>query len=414
MNFEELNLIPQLILALKDLDFKSPTQIQEKSIPLILDKKNVLAISETGTGKTAAFILPIIQLIIEENKQSKNSDIKAIILAPTRELVTQIYENSIKYSKYTNLKTQFIHSGLDKKIQNEKLKENIDILIITPNKLLNLLKEKIINLKNLKYLVLDEADNIIKTGFKSDLNEILKHTPFKIQTILFSATISDEIEKLAKNIQKDHIKIKINQKIDINKIEQNVYFVLYSNKQKLLLDLLKKKEVKSAIIFTNSKNTSDNLVRFLTENNIKSQALHSAKSDIHRNRVINNIKNRKIKYLIATDLASRGLDIDNITHVINYEIPQKPEIYTHRIGRVGRGENSGTIFSLCSLEERNFFRKIEQQNNIKLKTHPYHSDVVKNAKPKEAKPQHKKIEHTINKKRLKAKFAKPSKKSKRL
>lgn len=410
MNFEELNLKPELIKALNELNFTLPTQIQEKTIPLILEKKDILALAQTGTGKTAAFALPILNLLLDDNIKTIEKNPKAIILAPTRELANQIYEDVNNYSKYTLLNVQLIHAGLEYEQQENALKNKMDLLIITPNKLLILLQQKMLTLANLQYLVLDEADKIIQTSANADLKEILKLTPFEIQTLLFSATMSPQIQELAKNIQKNHIKIDLKNEPK-QQIDQNVLFVIKQNKEKLLLDLLNKKEVKSAIIFTNSKNTADHLVRFLTENQIKSEALHSAKSDTHRTKVINNIKSRKIKYLIATDLAARGLDIDNITHVINYEMPITPESYTHRIGRVGRAEVRGTTFTLCSLDERNYFKKIEQKNKLQMLTHAYHSDVVKNAKAKDAKPKYKQIDHTINKNRLKAKFAKHPKKS---
>lgn len=409
MNFKDFNLNQNLTKALDEINFTIATKIQKQTIPLILDKKNILAISKTGSGKTLAFSLPILQLL-----ESNTNKLSAIILVPTRELVNQIYKNIKEYSKYIKLNIGLIHAGLDLEEQENTLKNKPQLLITTPNKLRLLLEQKQLSIENLDYLVLDEADKIIELGANVDLKYIFKKAPYNLQIMLFSATFDSKIEELVENFQKDFIKVQIKEEQEKQNIQEFVYYVDSHNKNKLLLDLINKKELKSSIIFTNSKLDADNLVRFLTENNIKSEALHSAKSDTHRTKVINNIQTRKIKYLIATDLAARGLDIDNITHVINYQIPQNPQIYTHRKGRVGRAEKIGISISLCSLDDRNYFRKIEQNNKIKMQTSEFHSNVVLNAKPKDAKPQQKKIEHTINKKRLKSKFAKPSKKSKRL
>lgn len=379
MNFNDFNFNGNLNKALSDLEFDVLTSIQEKSIPLILNKKNLLAISYTGSGKTVAFVLPVLENLLKE-KQNKNS-LDIIILVPTRELCLQINDFLLELLKYNDeilVKNAF--GSRSSEIVDEKIKNDLpNVLISTPVKLKEYLEKDVINFDNLKTFILDEADLLLEQNTDLSLKYIFKKIPLQTQKLMFSASFNDEVENTAKFFLKYYDKIKIDDDLfDLNLIEQNAFFVDKQNKDKLLLDLLDKKEVKSGIIFTNTKDTADNLVRFLVENNIKVEALHSAKSNFHRIKVINNLKLRKNKFLVSTDLGSRGLDIDNLTHVINYQIPQNAQNYLHRIGRVGRAGNKGIIFNLVTLEDRKNFKKIEQLNKdkIKLVTHEYHSQVV--------------------------------------
>jgi len=380
MSFQDFKLRNELIKVLEELNYKIPTPIQEDSIPKILEGKDLLGIAQTGTGKTAAFSLPILDSFLNKKIKSKKQHPKALILAPTRELCAQIGENIKAYSKYTKIKTLVTYGGVSSEPQIKALNEIQDILIATPGRLVDLIEQKNVFLDEIEFLVLDEADNLIKMGLRVDLKKILKKLPKNKQNLFFSATMNKEIKSTANELLIDPIKIEIDiEEINLKLIEQNVFYVLKEHKIKTLLEILKKKEVRSALIFTNSKLTSDNIIRSLTKNNIKSEALHSGKSNTHREKVIRHIKTKEIKYLVATDLASRGLDFCDMTHVINFEIPKDFESYTHRIGRIGRAGKKGVAYSLCSLEERNFFKKIEEANKypIKVIKHDYHSNLVK-------------------------------------
>lgn len=401
MTFDKFNFDENLNKALIDINFVEPTQIQAETISKILEGNDLLGIAQTGTGKTAAFSLPILQQIIENEKEVEIGFPRVVILAPTRELVAQIGENIQSYSKYTPFKTEIVYGGVKPEKQIEALKKKIDILVATPKRLADLMKEKIISLKNLDYFVIDEADKVIQTSARVDLHKVMQKLPIKRQSLFFSATFDEDVEKLSNEILKKAIKVKIEGENLKGSISEKVLYVKQEQKNRLLLELLEKKEVRSAIIFTNTKRVADDLVRFLTENDIRSEALHSNKSNTHRTKVVNHIKSREIKFLIATDLASRGLDIDNITHVINYEVPPKVEDYVHRIGRTGRAGLNGIAMTLCNIEQRSYFKKIENNRNIEMMTHPYHSDVARKAKGKEAKPKFKKVKHNYKGKKKK-------------
>jgi len=401
MDFKELKLIGELTDAIKDTGYTTPTQIQKEAIPHILNGKDLLGLAQTGTGKTAAFVLPILQLILNNSKSIEVGKPRVLILAPTRELVTQIGKSIETYAKHTQIKHLALYGGVGVEINLEKLKEPIEIIVATPRKLNDLLEEKIISLKSLDFFVLDEVDKMLDAGTIFDLKKIIKILPRKRQSLFFSATLPEEVSDLVDDLLTKPVKIDVeNQRINIDKIEQNVMFVKTEHKFKLLLEILKKKEVKSAIIFANSKDSADNLVRFLRNNGILSEALHSQKSQTHRAKVVGNIKSRKIKFLIATDLASRGLDIDNITHVINFELPTNAQGYVHRIGRTARAGNSGIAYSLCAPDEKNFLNNVEKFTGVKINvlTHSYHSEFAKNATGKDAKPKSKKKKSNIKKK----------------
>lgn len=380
MIFRDLKIKEELIKALDELNYITPTQIQEKALPFILEGKDLLGIAQTGTGKTATFSLPILNSFLEQNKKSMEKHPRALILAPTRELCAQIGQNLAAYSKYTDTTSLVTYGGVSAGPQIEALKKRQDILIATPGRLVDLVEQKDVFLEDIEVLVLDEADKIIKMGFRADLKKILKKLPKPRQNLFFSATMNKEIKQTALEILEDPVNVEIEEeKVNLNLIEQNVLYVLKENKLKTLLELLKRKEVKRAIIFANSKLNADNIVRYLSNNNIKSEALHSGKSNTHREKVIRHVQLNEIKFMVATDLVSRGLDFTNMTHVINFDIPNDFENYVHRIGRIGRAGKKGVAFSLCSLDERNNFKKIEGENKSHINTvnHEYHSNLVK-------------------------------------
>lgn len=388
MNFDELKLNVELSKAIKELDYKILTQIQIDSIPHILKGNDLLGIAKTGTGKTACFCLPILNKLLLTPKKVEIGQPRAIILAPTRELCAQIGENLDLYSKYTKIKSIVLYGGVSTEDQIENLKKPYDIIVATPIRLYDLMEENIIKIENTEFFVLDEADKIIELDLRIALKKIIKSLPRKKQSLFFSATMNEKIEELANEILVNPIKIKSEEKINLDLIEQNVMFVKKENKNKLLLELLSKKEAKSAIIFTNSKASADNIVRFLTEYKIRSEALHSGKSNVHREKVVEHLKTRYIKYLVSTDLGSRGLDFENISHVINYEIPTNAEDYIHRIGRTARYQSKGVSLSFCASDEKSALDRIEALTKIKMKVlhNPYHNESAKTAKGSDAKP----------------------------
>ena len=404
MTFDKFNFDEKLQKALADVNYIEPTPIQDQTISKILEGNDLLGIAKTGTGKTAAFCLPILQLMLQNEKEVVAGSPRTIIIAPTRELVAQIGEDMKNYAKYTPFNIEIVFGGVAPGKQIELLSKRVDILVATPTRLVDLIREKVVDLDGLDYFVIDEADKVIQVSSSVDLKFISYKLPSKIQSLFFSATMSEDIEKLANELLKKAIRVRIDGDNDKGVIYEKVLYVKKENKEKLLLDLLKKKEVKSAIIIMNTKLAADNLVRFLTENGIRSEALHSSKSNTHRAKVVNHIKSREIKFLIATDLASRGLDIDNITHVINFDVPPKVTDYVHRIGRTGRADLDGFALTLCGVEERGFFKAIEDNRNIELLTHAYHSDAAKNATAKDINPPSRKAPFKFKPKKKKKSF----------
>ncbi len=380
MSFSDFKLRDELMKALEDVKYLAPTPIQEQSIPYIMQKKDLIGIAQTGTGKTAAFSLPILNSFLESKTKTKYGHPRALILAPTRELCAQIGKNIEAYAKYTDFKVLVTYGGVSPEPQIAALKGTVDILVATPGRLIDLVEQKNVSLDDVETLVLDEADKLIQMGLRVDLRKIIRKLPKVRQNLFFSATMNKETKSTASELLIDPVKIEIEiEEISLKLIEQNVLYVLKEHKIKALLELLGKKEVKSAIIFTNSKIHADDIVRSLTKNNIKSVALHSGKSNTHREKVVRWVGLKEIKFLIATDLASRGLDFCDMTHVINFDIPRDFENYLHRVGRIGRAGKKGVSYSLCSLDERNFFKKIEEDNKYPIKTtaHEFHSNLVK-------------------------------------
>lgn len=393
-NFNDFNLDEKLLQALEKLSFREPTPIQREAIPLILEGEDILGLAQTGTGKTATFSLPILQQLLHSNKETKEQYPKALILAPTRELCAQIEKNLGDYAKFTNFTSYAAFGGVSPEPQIETLQKKVDILIATPGRLVDLVQQKNVFLDDVDTLVLDEADHIIEMGLRVDLKKILKSLPKERQTLLFSATMKQELKEISLEIFKSNpgsrdVNYKVveitPEEVDLKLIQQQVLYVLKEHKIKAMLELLKQKEVKYVLIFTNTKQSADDIVRSLTKNNIKSFALHSGKSQTHREKVVRLLSIRELKVVVATDLAARGLDFEHMTHVINFEIPNSAEKYTHRVGRIGRAGKQGKAYSLCSLDERDSFEKIIVTSKYPITTymHDLHSNQVKtNSKQK--------------------------------
>ncbi|MDX2191370.1 MAG: DEAD/DEAH box helicase [Bacteroidota bacterium] len=359
MLFQDLNLIEPILKALQKTGYKNPTPIQEQAIPIILKGKDLLGCAQTGTGKTAAFAIPIIQKL--HTAVNPTRGIKALILTPTRELAIQIQENIETYGQFTGLKHLVIFGGVSQVPQVDKLKKGVDILVATPGRLLDLMNQNWIRLNELQILVLDEADRMLDMGFVNDVKKIIAKIPPQRQTLFFSATMPKEIMALANSILRNPEKVEVSPvSSTVEIIEQMVFCVESANKRPLLAHLLKEKNIKSALVFTRTKHGADKVVKDLLRIGVTAEAIHGNKSQNARQRALNNFKDGETRVLVATDIAARGIDIDDLSHVINYELPNIPETYVHRIGRTGRAGASGIAYSFCEREEQAYLRDIEK------------------------------------------------------
>ena len=384
-SFKNLKLIPALEQALTKQGYTIPTPIQSKSIPGLLQGKDLIGIAQTGTGKTAAFVLPILQKMTEKYPRT----IKTLVLAPTRELAAQIGESFSVYGEFLKFKHTVIFGGVGQGRQVQALNKGVDIVVATPGRLLDLMNQRKLTLNNVEFFVLDEADRMLDMGFIHDIKKIIAKLPQKKQTLFFSATMSPEINKLAKSLLKDPIHVEVAaQATTVNFVKQYVFFIDPGSKENLLLELLSQKHLTSVLIFTRTKHKANKVAVFLNKNNISSDAIHGNKSQNARTKALKDFKTGKVKVLVATDIAARGIDIDNISHVINFELPNEPESYVHRIGRTARAGAEGTAFSFCAAGERNFLRDIERliRQNIEVMDHTFHSETAKNAVGAAAKP----------------------------
>lgn len=381
MSFKNLQLSEPLLKALDAQGYSTPTPIQKQAIPFVLDGRDLLGVAQTGTGKTAAFGLPILEIL--NNKQYSKKGIKSLILTPTRELAIQIDESLAAYGKFTRLTHAVIFGGVSQVSQVQKLKRGIDILVATPGRLLDLMNQGHVNLRDLEIFVLDEADRMLDMGFIHDVKKIIKHLPERRQTLFFSATMPEEIQKLANLLLKDPKKVEVTPASStVDKIQQSIYFTNKPDKGKLLLHLLESNGISSALVFTRTKHGADKVARLLDKAKIRSAAIHGNKSQNSRQNALNNFKNGNLSVLVATDIAARGIDIDELSHVFNYDLPNVPETYVHRIGRTGRAGNEGMAISFCAAEERKELRDIEKLAAIKIPViegHPYPMDL--NAAP---------------------------------
>ena len=377
MTFTDLKLIKPLVLALDKKGYIDPTPIQEQAIPHILAGKDVFGCAQTGTGKTAAFALPILQQLNAKKENDKSRAIKALILAPTRELALQISDSFLAYGKNLGLSHTTVFGGVSQNKQTADLRRGVDILVATPGRLLDLMNQGFVKLQNVEYFVLDEADRMLDMGFINDIKKVIAKLPAKKQTLFFSATAAPEIMKLANTILKDPIRVSVTPAATTAVlVQQSVYYVKRENKRFLLNHVLKNGTIEHVLVFTRTKRGADKVAKDLNSNGIKAEAIHGNKSQGARERALKGFKNRTIRVLVATDIASRGIDVDKLSHVINYEIPEQAETYVHRIGRTGRAGSSGIALSFCAQEEMSYLRdinKLIKKNIDVVAKHPYSS-----------------------------------------
>jgi ATP-dependent RNA helicase RhlE len=373
MTFKELNLVEPILKALQEEGYTTPTPIQSQAIPQILEKRDLLGCAQTGTGKTAAFAIPVLQNLKDKNFPG----IKALVLTPTRELAVQIGESFEAYGRYIKLRHTVIYGGVSQLHQTNALKRGVDIIIATPGRLLDLMNQGFINLSRLEILVLDEADRMLDMGFINDIKKIIAKTPVRRQTVFFSATMPSEIQGLVAEILNNPVKISVTPVSSAAEtIRQAVYFVEKPNKKALLQHVIQQEEIDNVLVFTRTKHGADKVANDLNKIGIKSEAIHGNKSQGARQRALNNFKSKMTRVLVATDIAARGIDVDDLSFVINYELPNMPETYIHRIGRTGRAGAKGVALSFCDNEERSYLKDINKLPNLNIsivREHPYES-----------------------------------------
>lgn len=412
MTFEQLNLIPTILKSLQDENYSSPTDIQSRAIPLVLDGNDVLGSAQTGTGKTAAFAIPIIQHLAQDQDRSHGRrKILSLIVTPTRELAIQIGESFDTYGKYTNVKTTVVFGGVSQGSQTNALRAGVDVLVATPGRLLDLMDQGYISLSDVKYFVLDEADRMLDMGFIHDIKKLLKVLPRQRQSLFFSATMPKSILKLSQEILKNPKKVEVSPvSSTAETIQQKLYMTNKSSKKELLLHLLKDPDLDQVLLFSRTKHGADRIVRDLRKKRIESAAIHGDKSQGQRQRALGEFKDGKLRLLVATDIAARGIDIDKLRYVINYDIPNEPETYVHRIGRCGRAGEEGVSISICEPEENAYVRDIEKLTKQKIevvKDNPFpQTDRPMNAQEKkeaEKEKQRRKQEFFANRNKNRAK-----------
>jgi ATP-dependent RNA helicase RhlE len=389
MAFKKMNLIEPLLRALASEKYTVPTPIQEKTIPLLLEGKDVVGIAQTGTGKTAAFVFPILQKITLDKKIAKPGHPRALVLAPTRELAAQIAKSFSTYGKFLNFKQLVIFGGVSQVPQVNALHRSLDVLVATPGRLLDLMNQRYIYLDSVEFFVLDEADRMLDMGFIHDVKKIASKLPPTRQSLFFSATMPPAVAELARSFLKNPARVEVTpQASTVETVEQNIFFVDQKNKNELLLDLLKQENLKRVLVFTSMKHRADDIAKVLNRNGIRAEAIHGNKSQNQRTIALERFKSGASKVMVATDIAARGIDIENISHVINYDLPNEPETYVHRIGRTARAGASGAAYSFCCGNERDFLRDIERliKQEIKESRHAYHSESAKNATGVAARP----------------------------
>ncbi len=383
MQFQDLKLNKMLLQAVKQEGYTTPTPIQEQSIPHILNGRDVIGCAQTGTGKTAAFALPIIQNL---GYDKRRRHIRVLVLSPTRELAAQIDEKFGIYGRKTHLKHTVIFGGVGQQPQVKAIQRGVDILVATPGRLLDLMNQGIVKLNTVEIFVLDEADRMLDMGFIHDVKRVIKVLPKKRQTLLFSATMPDAIQELSKRILIDPVRVEVTpQSSTVEKIDQSVFLVERTGKKELLKYLLDDQAVERVLVFTRTKHRANNLAKQLTRAQFPADAIHGDKSQTARTRALANFKNGKTRILVATDIAARGLDIDAVSHVINYDLPNESESYVHRIGRTARAGASGIAYSFCAVDERKYLKNIEkliQQDIPVIEDHPFVSTVVDPEPPK--------------------------------
>lgn len=382
--FSDMLLSEPLQKALIETGYTNPTPIQAKAIPSLLEGKDLLGVAQTGTGKTAAFALPILDRLVKSKIKPHPKHVRALVLTPTRELAIQVHQSFVDYGKFLNQKYAVVFGGVGQSPQVKAISTGVDVLVATPGRLLDLINQGFIKLNGLEVFVLDEADRMLDMGFIHDIKKILKLLPEKRHNLFFSATMPPEIEKLAQTILVSPVRVEVTPvSSTAEMITQSVMLVDRENKRALLNHILKNERLKKVIVFSRTKHGANKIVDFLEKNGIIAEAIHGNKSQTARQRALDNFKAGKIRVLIATDIAARGIDIDDITHVINFDLPNESESYVHRIGRTARAGASGIAISFCDSEEKAFLRDIEKLIGKKIDVitdHPYHSTKVEEFK----------------------------------
>jgi len=375
MTFSDLRLIEPLIQALDKKGYTAPTPIQQQSIPPILQGKDIFGCAQTGTGKTASFALPVLQLLNARKQQGQPRGVKALILAPTRELALQISENFTAYGANLGLKHATVFGGVSPNPQIAALKRGVDVVIATPGRLLDLMHQGYVKLNTIEFFVLDEADRMLDMGFINDIKRIIAQLPAKRQSLFFSATAAPAIMKLANTILRNPVSVAVTPVSSTTSlVKQSVYYVKKENKRNLLKHVLKSGTIEHALVFTRTKRGADRVAKELNKNGITAEAIHGNKSQGARERALKGFKDRSIRVLVATDIASRGIDVDKLSHVINYELPEQAETYVHRIGRTGRAGSQGVALSFCDQEEMPYLKDISKliKKEIEIvKSHPF-------------------------------------------
>ena len=408
MIFEDLKLEDPILKAIEKQGYTNPTPIQEQAIPILLNGHDLLGVAQTGTGKTAAFGIPILNHLLKENNTVGKRKIKALVVTPTRELAIQIAESFTAYGQFTNLRNTVIFGGVKQSKQVASLQQGVDILVATPGRLLDLMNQGYISFSNLKYVVLDEADQMLDMGFIHDVKKIIAKLPPKRQSLFFSATMPKSIVDLSQKMLGDFKRVTIKpQQATAEKVEQGVYFVSKNNKPKLLIHLLEGRSSDSVLVFSRTKHGANKIVKVLDKANIKSAAIHGNKSQLQRQKALGAFKDGSLKVLIATDIAARGIDVDDLALVINYDLPNVSETYVHRIGRTGRASASGIALSFCMGDERPYLKDIEnliKQQVPRMGEHPFMegADVVEGSlskKPQARNKNRNKSNNTRNKNR---------------
>ncbi len=368
MTFKELHITEPVLKALVTKEYESPTPIQQQAIPVALSGRDLLGIAQTGTGKTAAFAIPIIQQLLQAKPAETRREIKALVLTPTRELAIQIDECFRDYACFTQLRHTVIFGGVGQKPQIDQLKRGVDILVATPGRLLDLISQGYISLDHIRHFVLDEADRMLDMGFIHDIKRLLPKLPKQKQTLFFSATMPQAIASLSKSILHNPARVEVAPVASVvDTIEQRIYFVEKPQKGDLLFDVLQKELDKSVLVFSRTKHGADKIARILKKKGIECDAIHGNKTQGARQRALNNFKSGTTRVIIATDIAARGIDISNLEIVINYDLPDVAETYVHRIGRTGRAGHSGIALTFCSEEERTMVRDIQKLTGKTLK-----------------------------------------------
>jgi ATP-dependent RNA helicase RhlE len=384
MTFEKLNLIEPLKLALKESGYTTPTPIQAEAIPALLEGRDLLGCAQTGTGKTAAFALPILHRLVESGKKALPRHTRVLVMTPTRELAIQVHESFATYGKNLNLKYTVVYGGVGQSPQVKAMSGGVDVLVATPGRLLDLIEQGFVKLNALEVFVLDEADRMLDMGFIHDIKKVLKLLPPKRHNLFFSATMPPEIEKLAQSILVKPVKVEVTPaSTTAELISQTVMYVDRENKRPLLKHILDDKQLKRVIVFSRTKHGANKIVEFLGKNGIISEAIHGNKSQTARQKALENFRSGQIRVLIATDIAARGIDIDDISHVINFDLPNVSEDYVHRIGRTARAGASGMAISFCDSEEKAFLKDIEKLIGKKIpltEDQPFHSQAVIDSK----------------------------------